>query len=108
MSGMILLIGALSIGGKGLNLGIDFTSGTRITTALTQPDDEGKLRSLLEANGISDAKIQRVDNKDLGSNVVQISTEQLQPTKVQDLQARLDQQFGGTSNFSSTSVGPTF
>ncbi len=29
MSGMILLIGALAIGGRGLNLGIDFTSGTR-------------------------------------------------------------------------------
>jgi SecD/SecF fusion protein len=108
MSGMILLIGALSIGGKGLNFGIDFTSGTRITTALTQSASEGQLRSLLEANGINDAKIQKVDNKDLGSNVVQISTEELQPTKVQNLRARLDQRFGGTENFSSTSIGPTF
>jgi SecD/SecF fusion protein len=108
MSGMILLIGALAIGGKGLNFGIDFTSGTRITTALTQPAGEDQVRSLLEANGVSDAKIQRVDNAALGRNVVQISTEQLQPTKVEDLRARLDQQFGGTLNFSSTSVGPTF
>ena len=30
MSGVILLIGALAIGGKGLNFGIDFESGTRI------------------------------------------------------------------------------
>ena len=28
MSGVILLVGALAIGGRGLNLGIDFTSGT--------------------------------------------------------------------------------
>ena len=34
MSGAILLIGALAIGGKGLNLGIDFTSGTRIVVGL--------------------------------------------------------------------------
>ena len=34
MSGVILLIGALAIGGRGLNLGIDFTSGTRITVTL--------------------------------------------------------------------------
>jgi SecD/SecF fusion protein len=108
MSGVILLIGALAIGGKGLNFGIDFTSGTRITTALTQPASEGDLRSLLEDNGVSDAKIQRVDNPDLGANVVQISTEQLQPTAVQRLESRLDQAFGGTANFSSTSVGPTF
>src|SRR4029078_1318665 len=30
LSGVILLIGALAIGGKGLNFGIDFKSGTRI------------------------------------------------------------------------------
>ena len=34
--GVILLVGALAIGGKGLNLGIDFTSGTRITAGLSQ------------------------------------------------------------------------
>ena len=41
MSGVILLIGALAIGGRGLNLGIDFTSGTRITVALIKPADPG-------------------------------------------------------------------
>lgn len=108
MSGLILLIGALAIGGKGLNFGIDFTSGTRVTTALAQPASEGQVRSLLEANGVTDAKIQRVDNQELGRNVVQISTEELQPTQVQRLKSRLDAAFGGTSNFSSSSVGPTF
>jgi len=108
MSGLILLIGALAIGGKGLNFGIDFTSGTRITTALVQSASEGQLRSLLESSGITDAKIQRVANQDLGRNVVQISTEELQPAKVDALRARLDQRFGGTQNFSSTSIGPTF
>ena len=34
VSGVILLIGALAIGGKGLNFGIDFESGTRITAPL--------------------------------------------------------------------------
>ena len=34
MSGVILLIGALAIGGKGLNFGIDFESGTRIVAGL--------------------------------------------------------------------------
>src|SRR5262245_4175507 len=32
MSGVILLIGALAIGGKGINFGIDFESGTRVKT----------------------------------------------------------------------------
>jgi SecD/SecF fusion protein len=108
MSGMILLIGALSIGGKGLNFGIDFTSGTRITTNLVQPASEAQIRSVLVAAGAGDAKIQRVSNKALGSNVFQISTQQLQPTKVEALRAKLSQRFGGSTNFSSSSVGPTF
>ena len=37
LSGTILLIGALAIGGKGLNFGIDFKSGTRIQTASSSP-----------------------------------------------------------------------
>ncbi|HZV72780.1 MAG TPA: protein translocase subunit SecD [Conexibacter sp.] len=108
MSGLILLIGALSIGGKGLNFGIDFTSGTRITTALAQPASESAVRSVLQTSGVNDAKIQRVDNPELGRNVVQISTAELQPNRVQALRAKLDARFGGTSSFSSTSVGPTF
>ena len=36
MSGLILLIGALAIAGKGINFGIDFESGTRITAPLKQ------------------------------------------------------------------------
>src|SRR6202012_5995828 len=36
LSGVILLVGALAIGGKGLNFGIDFTSGTSATTTLVK------------------------------------------------------------------------
>jgi SecD/SecF fusion protein len=108
MSGVILLIGALAIGDKGLNFGIDFTSGTRVTTNLAQPYDEGQIRSTLASIGVEDAKVQRLENPDLGPNVVQISTEQLQPTEVERLRGALEDDFGGTSNYSSTSVGPTF
>jgi SecD/SecF fusion protein len=108
MSGMILLIGALSIGGKGLNFGIDFTSGTRITTNLVRPGTEAQLRSVLDTVGAGDAKIQKVSNKALGPHVFQVSTKQLQPNKVETVRAKLSQRFGGTTSFSSSSVGPTF
>ncbi len=42
LSGTILLIGALAIGGKGLNFGIDFKSGTRIQTAFIKPVERGQ------------------------------------------------------------------
>jgi SecD/SecF fusion protein len=108
MSGAILLIGALAIGGKGLNFGIDFTSGTRITTAVEQPIDEQQVRDVLDGVGAAEAKIQLVENKELGDNVVQISTDQLQPGEVQEVEQALGDAFGGTANFSSSSVGPTF
>ncbi len=108
MSGVILLICALAIGSKGLNFGIDFTSGTRITTNLVRPASEDQVRATLAGVGASDAKIQKVSNKEIGPNVIQISTEQLKPDKVQQLRSALERDFGGVSNFTSSSVGPTF
>ncbi len=55
-SGVILLVCALAIGGKGLNFGIDFESGTRITTALEQKTDENGVRDALAKVGFADAR----------------------------------------------------
>src|SRR5436190_145173 len=108
MSGVILLIGALAIGSKGLNFGIDFESGTRITTAVQRPATENDIRSVMASAGYGDAKIQKVSNKDLGKYVFQISTKTLQPDKVQQVRNALDQRYGVGNNFSNTSIGPTF
>ncbi len=43
MSGVILLIGALAVGGRGLNLGIDFTSGTRITASVEKATNQSQV-----------------------------------------------------------------
>src|SRR6202022_3240589 len=59
MSGVILLIGALAIGGKGLNLGIDFTSGTRVTTGLVKPASEAQVRAVMSSVGAGDATVQK-------------------------------------------------
>ena len=107
MSGLILLIGALAIAGLGVNFGIDFESGTRITTPLEREASVEDVREALDPLGYADAKIQEVEDPELGDNVVQISTEQLEPEKVTEVEQALDEEFG-TVNFSSTSVGPTF
>jgi SecD/SecF fusion protein len=111
MSGVILLVGALSIGGRGLNLGIDFTSGTRITTGLVKPASESQIRAVMSSVGASDATVQRASNKELGKNGFLISSKNLQPSRVQDVKSKLDSQFGiatNHQNFSNSSVGPTF
>ena len=49
MSGVILLVGALAVGARGLNLGIDFTSGTRIAVGLVQPATQQQVNSIMSA-----------------------------------------------------------
>ena len=77
MSGVILLICTLAIGAKGLNFGIDFESGTRITAALEKSASVEQVRDAISPAGFADAKIQTIDNEELGPNVVQISDEPL-------------------------------
>ena len=107
MSGVILLIGALAIGGRGLNLGIDFTSGTRITVALNQSATQPQVSSVVGAAGASDATVQRITNKGLGQNVFQISSKKLQPSGINRVQGALASRFG-VHSWNPTSVGPTF
>ena len=108
MSGVILAIGAIGLGAKGLNFGIDFESGTRITTALERPATENQVRDVLAENGAPDAEVQKVNDPKLGKNVFQVSTEELQPNQVQQVRSALDKAYGVGNNFSNDSIGPTF
>src|SRR5204863_2767670 len=50
-----------------------------------------------------------VNDPQLGSNVVQISTKTLQPARVEQVRQELDKSFGvRASDFTSESIGPTF
>ncbi len=114
LSGTILLIGALAIGAKGINLGIDFKSGTRIQTAFIRPASESEVASAMSAAGYPNAKVQTFKNASIGGSGYQISTKTLKPESLDKVQALLNTRFGngpnvpGTKNFSSTSIGPTF
>jgi SecD/SecF fusion protein len=107
-SGVILVIGALALGGKGLNFGIDFESGTRITAAYSKVTSEDKLRTVLNGEGLGDAKIQRVTNKELGNNAFQISTETLKPNELNKVRDSLDKAYGFAKTPDTESIGPTF
>jgi SecD/SecF fusion protein len=108
-SGVILLVGAIAISTLGIQFGIDFESGTRITTPLEQRASVDDVRGTLSPLGYDDAKIQAVDDPELGDNVFQISVPQLDPSQVDDVEAALDDSFGvAVDDFSSQSIGPTF
>jgi SecD/SecF fusion protein len=109
MSGVIITVGALSLAGLGLKLGIDFESGTRIKTSLVHSTDETGVRSVLQKNGLGDAEIQRVTEPDFGRTVFQIQTRKLQPDGVGKIERSLDAKYGiAKDGFQSESVGPTF
>jgi SecD/SecF fusion protein len=114
LSGCILLIGALAIGGKGLNFGIDFKSGTRIQTAFVKAVSSAEVSAVMAAKGYPNAHVQKYSSKGVGGSGYQITTEKLKPTAVHEVKNALDTKFGGgpsspgTKDFSSTSIGPTF
>jgi SecD/SecF fusion protein len=109
MSGIILTIGSVAVATKGLNFGIDFKSGTRVTADLVQSASVENVRSAISPLGLNDAKIQQVHNKELGPNAVQVSTAELGPDGVKKLEDTLQSKFGvRPEGFSSESVGPTF
>jgi SecD/SecF fusion protein len=114
LSGTILLVGALAIGGKGLNFGIDFRSGTRIQTAFVKSVNENQIREVMKEKGYGSAEIQKFSSKSVGGTGYQISTETLRPNKVAKIESALEARYpirlgaNGAKDFSSTSIGPTF
>jgi SecD/SecF fusion protein len=107
MSGLILLIGALAIGGKGLNFGIDFESGTRVKTELNRSADENAVRDAIAPSGFADAEVQRISGQGAGKNAFQISTSTLTQNQRDNIQKDLQQKFGVRS-FDYDTIGPTF
>ncbi len=105
-SGMILLIGALAIAGRGLKFGIDFESGTRIEAALAQPASVDQVRSAVENAGYQGVEVQAVEDSKVGKNLVQIKGK-IKPTDVSNVTSVLRSKFGLTSSSDQT-VGPTF
>jgi len=109
LSGVILLIGALSLGNNGLKFGIDFESGTRISAALVKPTDENGVRDALRAAGAGKAQVQKVTgDKALGANAFQISTPKATAADVNKIRTELQQRFQIRGQPNVTSIGPTF
>jgi len=106
-----LAIGAAFIGIKGLNLGLDFNSGTRIAVAFeAKQPTEGQVRAVLAQEGFPEAKIQETTDSATGSAGFQIQTPTLQPKQLNELKRNLEQQVGTIDErtYLVETVGPTF
>ncbi|MBJ7355414.1 MAG: protein translocase subunit SecD [Thermoleophilaceae bacterium] len=116
ISGAILAAGAFAIAGMGLNLGIDFTGGTKIVVGLDKPATEDQVRAIVSKAGAGDAKIQRITNdKTLGPNAFQISSDQIsEENDISLIRKDMETRFKiratseADTQFVVSSVGPTF
>ena len=106
MSGVILLICAVAIASQGLNFGIDFDGGTRITAPLERAATVEQVRDTLAP--LTEAEVQTVENRELGRNVVQINAEELGQNEVDRVEDTLRERFGFAGDPSSQSIGASF
>ncbi|MGH2968945.1 MAG: protein translocase subunit SecD, partial [Solirubrobacteraceae bacterium] len=106
-SGLIMLIGALAIAGNGLNFGIDFEGGTRITAPLRDAPSVEQVRDVLAAQGLADAEIQEIDNPEIGDNVIQVSSGS-GPDRIDAAEGALEREFGFADDPTTETIGPTF
>jgi SecD/SecF fusion protein len=107
MSGIILLVGALAIGGRGLKLGIDFTSGSQITQKVTRPATVTQVQRLADSvKGVTNATVEKVGKGASHTFQIAFKGDPQQAHAVRDVIA---QHLGGNPNSANvTSVGPTF
>ncbi len=108
VSGIILVVGGLSLATSQLNFGIDFESGTRLTFAPERSASVEDVRAVLGEEGLGEAEIQETQNDRFGTGF-QVQTGELQPGGVTEVRAALAAELGTQpGSFENTSVGPTF
>jgi SecD/SecF fusion protein len=109
MSGAILLVGAVSLGVRGLNLGIDFKGGTQISFTTAKPVPITNVRDEMKLVGHGDAVVQG-RGAQTGSESYrsyQIRAKTLKQAELARVQNDLDSKIGAKS-FSIKSVSSSF
>jgi len=106
ISGAVLVISVLAIGIKGLNLGIDFEGGTKVTFTTPQPVSLEDVRSQASKLGEGSAQILGRGTSSGGDNYkdFQIQTEELQPTEQAQLTRALAREFDAESSVQTVSA----
>jgi SecD/SecF fusion protein len=109
-SAVVLLIGFVSLGVRGLNLGIDFEGGTQVSFKTPETQTIEDVRQQADALGVGNAVVQGMGNEaDGGYTSFRIQTESLasedQTAFQRGLQANLDATSVGVKNVSASFSG---
>jgi SecD/SecF fusion protein len=105
ISAAVVVIGIVSLGIRGLNLGIDFEGGSQLTFTTSQPYQVDDVRSETSQLGFGDAVIQgRGDSVGGKYNEFQIKTESLSAAEQNRLQGSLEARFGADVSIRNVSA----
>jgi SecD/SecF fusion protein len=110
VSGTVIAIGLVSLGFKGLNLGIDFKGGTQVTFKTSRPVSLTTVRN--EASSVGEAKaVIQGRGKQFGSDryqAFQLRMRSLTPSQTASLKSDLQNRFGQSLNIGIKSVSSSF
>jgi len=102
ISGVVILVGLISLFTRGLNLGIDFESGSRLVVSFSRDTNVDEVRASSEKAGFGDAVVQTI-----GEGRYQVTLPSLSPEQEATVITNLSTDVGVTDR-SWSSVGPTF
>jgi SecD/SecF fusion protein len=104
ISALIVIICIVSLSVRGLNLSIDFESGTKLVTSMEQQPDVDQVRETLSAAGYTDVVVQTVED-----GRYRVTLPELSPEEEDAVISVLDTAYGVNQDDASwKSVGPTF
>jgi SecD/SecF fusion protein len=107
LSALVIVLGAVALGVRGMNWGIDFKGGTQLSFRTTAPKSTGDVRAVMRADGYGDAVIQGRGTSINGNyRSFQVRTKALQGPSLSkitgDLQDRLGATHAGATTVSSS------
>src|SRR5581483_7672351 len=96
LSAVVIVAGMVSLGVRGLNLGIDFKGGTAFTFRMHKPFTTGEVQSFMEQHGQRDAIVQAQGHSALHSHFTdwQVRTKALSGKKLNNLNQSLRSDLG--------------
>jgi SecD/SecF fusion protein len=113
ISGVVIVIGAISLGTKGLNRGIDFTGGSKLTFVTPKPESVGSATSAVTSAGIKAPQVQGVTSTRAGQagsyTQFQVESHFLSHGTQERLLTQLQSQFGEATRITdSADVSSSF
>jgi SecD/SecF fusion protein len=108
ISGVVIVLGVLALGVRGLNLGIDFKGGTQLAFKTPVAHTTGDIRQVMSAQGYGDAVIQgRGASTNSAYKSFQIRTKALSGDKLTSVTRALEDRFQTTAP-GATTVSSSF